>query len=100
MYSDVEKINTIPYHGDYFESNKIEASKCILYECDAVKSLERHPIRRRNVPNKDKNNIEDVLYTNYAFHKRLIGLPTFVLSDLASLPPMDINNADFTDTLG
>ena len=47
---------------DYFESNEIEASKRIVYECDAVTSLELHPIRRRNGPNKDKNNIEDVLY--------------------------------------
>ena len=85
---------------DYFESNKIEASKCILYQYDAVKSLELHPIRRRNVPNKDKNNIEDVVYTNYASHKRLICLPTFVVSDLVSLPPLHINNADFTHTLG
>ena len=82
---------------DYFESNEIEASKRIVYECDAVTSLELHPIRRRNGPNKDKNNIEDVLYV---LHKCPTGLPTFVVSDLASLPPLDVNNVDFAHILG
>ena len=60
-------------------------------------SLELHPIRRRNGPNKDKNNIEDVLYV---LHKCPTGLPTFVVSDLASLPPLDVNNVDFAHILG
>ena len=74
---------------DYFDSNEIEASKRIIYQCDAVTSMELHPIRRGNGPNKDKNNIEDVLYV---LHKCRTGLPTFVVSDLASLPPLDVNN--------
>ena len=82
---------------DYFDSNEIEASKRIIYQCDAVTSMELHPIRRRNGPNKDKNNIEDVLYV---LHKCPIGLPTFVVSDLASLPPLDVNNVDFAHILG
>ena len=60
-------------------------------------SLELPPIRRRNGPNKDKNNIEDVLYV---FHKCPIGLPTFFVSDLASLPALDVNNVDFAHILG
>ena len=82
---------------DYFDSNEIEASKRIVYQCDAVTSMELHPIRRRNGPNKDKNNIEDVLYV---LHKCPNGLPTFVVSDLASLPPLDVNNVDFAHILG
>ena len=59
--------------------------------------MELHPIRRRNGPNKDKNNIEDVMYV---LHKCPTGLPTFVVSDLASLPPLDVNNVDFAHILG
>ena len=50
-----------------------------------------------NGKNKDKNIIEDVLYV---LHKCPTGLPTFVVSDLASLPPLDVNNGDFAHILG
>ena len=80
----------------YFESNKIEALKRILYQCNGLNYLGLHPIRQRNGPNKDKNNIDDVLY---ALHECSISLPTFVVSELASLTPMDINNVDFAHIL-
>ena len=63
---------------DYFESSEIEDSKRILYQCDAVTSLVLHPIRRRNGPTEDQNNIADVLYV---LHKCPAGLPVFAVSD-------------------
>ena len=62
-----------------------------------MKDLDVQYNRRRNGPNKDKNNVEDILT---ALHKCPMGLPTFVVSNLSSLPPLDVNNVDFAHLMG
>ena len=83
---------------DYFDSITIETAKRSLYECDVVKSTIDVPlVRRKSGPNKDRKNVEDMLF---ALHKCPNGLPIFVVSDLSLLPPLDIKNADFSHLLG
>ena len=68
---------------DYFDSITIETAKRSLYECDVVKSTIDVPlVRRKSCPNKDRKNVEVMLF---ALHKCPNGLPIFVVSDLSLL---------------
>ena len=78
--------------ADHFDANDTDIAKQQLYECDEVRKLGLRQGRRRQGPNRAKNNIEDVLF---ALHKCPRGLPIFAVSDLSTLPQLDINDIDF-----
>lgn len=46
----------------------------------------------RAVGDKERNNIEGILL---ALHKSPRGLPSFAVTDLSTLPPLDVSNIDF-----
>ena len=53
---------------DYFDGITIETAKRCLYECDVVKSTIDVPfIRCETGPNKDRKNVEDMLFALYKF---------------------------------
>ena len=52
--------------ADHFNANDTDTAKQQLYECDEVRKLGLRQGRRRQGPNRAKNNIEDVLF---ALHK-------------------------------
>ena len=54
-------------------------------------------IRRKTGANKNLKNVEDILF---ALHKCPNGLPTLAISDLSTLPPLDVNDVDFSHLLG
>ena len=74
------------------QRHRYTVAKQQLYECDEVRKLGLRQGRRRQGPNRAKNNIEDVLF---ALHKCPRGLPIFAVSDLSTLPQLDINDIDF-----
>ena len=82
--------------ADHFDSTEIEAARQMLYNYDAIKILDIKKSRRRQGPTKDRYNIEDMLPT---LHKCRSGVPTFAVSELASLPTLDANGIDFGHTI-
>ena len=78
--------------ADHFNANDTDTAKQLVYECDEVQKLGLRQGRRRQGPNRGKNNIEDILC---ALHKCTKGLPIFAVSDLSTLPQLDINDIDF-----
>ena len=76
--------------ADHF--NDTDTAKQLVYECDEVQKLGLRQGRPRQGPNRGKNNIEDILC---ALHKCTKGLPIFAVSDLSTLPQLDINDIDF-----
>ena len=78
--------------ADHFNANDTDTAKQLVYECDEVQKLGLRQGRRRQGPNRGKNNIEDILC---ALHKCTKGLPIFAISDLSTLPQLDINDIDF-----
>ena len=78
--------------ADHFNANDTDTAKQLVYECDEVQKLGLRQGRRRQGPNRGKNNIEDILC---ALHKCTQGMPVFAVSDLSTLPQLDINDIDF-----
>ena len=78
--------------ADHFNANVTDTAKQLAYECDEVQKLGLRQGRRRQGPNRGKNNIEDILCD---LHKCTKGLPMFAVSDLSTLPQLDINDIDF-----
>ena len=78
--------------ADHFTAIDTDTAKQHLYECEEVRKLGLRQGRRRQGPNRAKNNIEDILF---ALHKCPRGLPTFAVSDLSTLPQLDINDIAF-----
>ena len=78
---------------EFYSSVCIEQAKNILYNRNAVMNELGLQKRRRQGPGKDKSNMEDILN---ALHKCYSKLPTFVAKDLSQVPPLDMNNVDFS----